>query len=293
MTAKILPRYPVYVPSKGRFNNCYTAKFLINDGVPFYLVIEPQEYEDYAGHFDEKYLLVLPGNNVGLLGVRNWIKQHSIESGDARHWQLDDNIRNVVRWYKGKRIYCPSGAALAAAEDFTDRYENVAVSGLNYEMFGIGKAPPFILNCRVYSCSLINNKIPFQWRLRYNDDTDLCLQALASGWCTILINVFLVKKMRTMVLKGGNTDDLYRGDGRLKMARSLERIWPGVVTTDRRFKRPQHVVRDSWRKFDTPLIRRSDIDWNKLQQPNEYGMKLVQVAETIKSVKLRRLIKEQ
>lgn len=38
----------------------------------------------------------------------------------------------------------------------------------------------------VYSCTLILNSIEQRWRLLYNDDTDLCLQVLAAGWCTIL-----------------------------------------------------------------------------------------------------------
>ena len=39
---KRLPRYPVYIPSKGRAEKCYTAQFMFDDGVPFYLVVEEQ-----------------------------------------------------------------------------------------------------------------------------------------------------------------------------------------------------------------------------------------------------------
>jgi hypothetical protein len=80
-------------------------------------------------------------------------------------------------------------------------------------------------------------------------------------------------KMRTMTMKGGNSAELYKGDGRLKMARSLERMWPGVVTVNRRFKRPQHVVADAWNKFDTQLKLRPDavIDTDA----SKYSMRLV------------------
>ncbi len=57
-----------------------------------------------------------------------------------------------------------------------------------------------------------------------------------------------------MKMKGGNTDELYKGNGRLAMAKELERNWPGIVTTRVRFGRPQHVVKNSWRDFKTPLI---------------------------------------
>lgn len=294
MTKKILPRYPIYIPSKGRADKCLTGKFLIDDGVPFKLVIEEQEYDQYAKEFGKKRLLVLPFSNAGsVIPARNWIKEYSIEQGEKRHWQLDDNIRYIMRWYKGKRVYCRSGIALAAAEDFTERYTNVALTGLNYVMFGVGKQPPFYINHRVYSCTLFLNSLPYMWRGIYNEDADMCLQVLSGDWCTVLINAFLIFKRPTMTVKGGNTDEIYQGDGRAKMSRALERLWPGVVTTGRRFRRPQHKVVDEWRKFDTPLKLKPGLSLDKLDKPNEYGMKLVQTKDTIKGEDFARLIKEE
>ena len=141
-----------------------------------------------------------------------------------------------------------------------------------------------------HNCLLVKNDLPNRWRGRYNEDTDLCLQVLSDGWCTVLFNAFLVLKMRTMTMKGGNSAELYQGDGRLKMARSLERAWPGVVETKRRFQRPQHVVKDAWKAFDTPLRRRPDVDFEALARtPNEYGMELEQVRAT-KSPEIRALV---
>jgi hypothetical protein len=136
------------------------------------------------------------------------------------------------------------------------------------------------------------NSLPHRWRGRYNEDTDLCLQVLADKWCTVLFNAFSIQKMRTMTMKGGNSDQLYDGDGRLKMARSLERVWPGVVTTDRRYGRPQHVIANAWKNFDTPLIPRADFDPTKLDIVDDYGMKVVQVKDTIKSEAVKRLLSE-
>lgn len=291
--ATIAPRYPVYVISKGRADCCLTARTLVRDGVDFRLVVEPQEADAYAEHFGRERLEILPFSNLGLgsIPARNWVWEHAKASGAERHWILDDNIRGFYRRWKARKIPCDAGPAFRAAEDFTDRYENIAIAGLNYFMFSANrtKQPPFCLNVHVYSCLLIRNDLPHRWRGRYNEDTDLCLQVLSDGWCTVLFNAFLIWKMPTMTMKGGNTSELYKGDGRLKMARSLERRWPGVVETKRRFQRPQHVVKDSWRKFDTPLIRRADVDFEALARaPNEYGMKLRQLKE-IQSDELRRL----
>ena len=291
--SKLLPRYPIYVISKGRWDTALTAKFLIKDGVPFHLVVEPQEADEYIKLYGKDRVYTLPFSNLGLGGIpaRNWVWEHAKTAGHERHWILDDNSRCVKRLYKGKRIECDSGPAFAAIEDFTDRYDNIAISGMNYTMFGIEvKHPPFFLNVHVYSCLLIKNDLPYRWRGRYNEDTDLCLQVLAGGLCTILVNAFLIDKMPTMKMKGGNFAELYKGDGRLKMARSLERVWPGVVKTGRRFKRPQHIVRDNWQKFDTQLKLKEGIDLKDIE-PNEYGMKLTQIKE-IKSDNIRKILKE-
>jgi len=287
------PKYPIYVISKGRADCCYTAKFLTADGCPFTLAVEPQEYDEYRKHFPDANIIVTPFKNLGLgsIPVRNFVWEHSKENGHARHWILDDNIRNIYRKYKTNRVRCNAIPAFIACEDFTDRYTNIGISGMNYSMFAVPKKqPPFYLNNHVYSCLCIDNSLDLRWRGRYNEDTDLCLQVLASGLCTVLFNAFLINKMRTMTMKGGNSSQLYQGDGRLTMARSLERMWPGVVTTDRRYGRPQHVVKDSWRKFDTQLIRRSDINFEELSGNNEFGMSLNQLSSQIKTEEVRRLL---
>lgn len=289
-----LPRYPIYVISKGRSDRCLTARFLVRDRVSFKLVVEPQEREAYAEKFGDERLIVLPFSNLGQgsIPARNFVKDHSTAAGFDRHWILDDNIVGMWRRWKARKIPCDSSFAYRVIEDFVDRYENVAIAGHNYFMFAPNKlkAPPFVSNVHVYSSILLSNKIPHRWRGRYNEDTDLCLQVLADGWCTVLFNAFLAWKTTTMTMKGGNSDELYKGDGRLKMARSLERAWPGVVTTDRRFNRPQHIVKNAWKSFDTPLKRRSDVDFS-IFKPNEYGMSLKQVKET-KSEGLKQILAE-
>lgn len=295
MPEHVLPRYPIYIPSKGRADlSGHVAQCLTAGNVPFYLVVEPPEADAYAARFGREHILVLPFHDLGLgsIPARNFIWEHAKASGAARYWTLDDNVYRFSRRYRGRKIPCEPGIALRVCEDFTDRYENIAIAGLNYEMFvpdGQRKAP-FQINCHVYSCMLIRTELSYRWRGRYNEDTDLCLQALSAGWCTVLINTFLAWKPQTMTRKGGNTETLYAGDGRLKMARALERMWPGVVTVDRRFHRPQHVV--NWRKFDTPLRLKPDVDLTQLATggANEYGMTLAQVRDEIKSPRVQALL---
>lgn len=258
-------RYPIYIPSKNRADVCYTAKYLLQHGVPFKLVVEPSQVESYEKHFPSDIILMLPEDNLRLLGSRLWIRDHSIDNGFKRHWQFDDNIRNFMVLHKNKRIEVDPKFAISQVEEFTDRYTNIGVSGMNYAMFAQGGLAPFTLNRRVYSASLINNVMPYKWRLLYNDDVDLCLQVLTGGLCTVLFNLFLVTKLRTMTVKGGNTSDLYQGDGRFVMARSIEEVWPQYCRTTWRFGRAQHHVTWGDKVFKQRLIRDQSLDWAAIE----------------------------
>lgn len=272
------PNYPVYVISKGRWESRLTSKALEAMHVPYCIVIEPQEYNQYATMIAPAKILVLPFSNLGQgsIPVRNWVWEHSLSEGAERHWILDDNILRFHRLNNNRKYAATDGTTFRVIEDWADRYKNVGLAGMQYELFAPAKKKkqPIILNTRIYSCILIKNDIPYRWRGRYNEDTDLSLRVLKDGWCTALFNAFLAKKMQTMTVKGGNTDELYQGDGRYQMALSLQKQHPDVVKITRKWGRWQHQV--DYRPFKANrLIRRDDIDIP--QGTNEYGMKLVHV----------------
>ena len=52
------PKYPIYIPSKGRWESRYTVRALQRINVPFKVVVEPQEFDNYAAVIDAKHLLV-------------------------------------------------------------------------------------------------------------------------------------------------------------------------------------------------------------------------------------------
>lgn len=296
----MLPRYPVYVPSKGRHRDgqALTVRALARDHVPFRLVVVAEEEDLYRRHVSHRdQLIVLPETVTNLLETRNWIRDHAEAEGHERHWQLDDNMSNFYRLWEGRRIPVHGGVALRVCEDLSDRFTNVGVSGLNYTMFVPFQTPaPFLPNVHVYSCTLVNHAMPYRWRLVYNDDTDLCLQALTNGWATIQVSALNAHKQTTMMSAGGNTDSLYRDAaeadhrdtmGRYQMAVMLERAWPGTVKVKRSYGRYQHAI--DWKKFDVPLLLREDVDLDAFPEFNEYGMILQQTRE-VRSERVRALL---
>lgn len=276
------PRYPIYIVSKGRWERSLTARALDAMNVPYRIVVEPQEYEHYAAVINESKILTLPFGDLGQgsIPARNWIWEHSISEGHNRHWILDDNIYSFHRFHKNTKYPMGDGTAFAIMEDFVERYKNVPMAGPNYEglVYTKRSAPPIRVNTRVYSCILLSNHINLRWRGKYNEDTDLALRMLKAGYCTILFQAFTANKVTTMTMRGGNTDDLYlhhdQFDGRLEMAKSLQRQHPDVTEIRRKWGRYQHHV-DYSRFKSNNLIKRKDIEIP--EGINEYGMQLVEV----------------
>lgn len=272
---QVNPTYPIYVISKGRWESRLTSNALEKIGVPYRIVIEPQEYEQYSSVISADKILTLPFSDLGQgsIPARNWVWEHSIGEGTERHWILDDNLDGFYRLADNLKTPVSTGATFSAVEKFSDRYENIALSGFNYFMFAKRKdaIPPFILNTRIYSCILIKNDIQYRWRGIYNEDTDLSLRVLKDGWCTVLFNAFLALKQTTMTMKGGNTDELYQDDGRLKMAESLRDQHPDIVKVTRKWGRWQHHVDYSGFKKNKLILKSGVV---LPDGPDNFGMEL-------------------
>lgn len=251
MTDKIYPtRYPIYIISKGRWESRYTSKALERMGVPYFIAVEPQEYENYAKVIDPQKVLTLPFSNHGLGSgpARNWCWEHSQANGHARHWLMDDNIYEFWRFHNNKRYRIENGSAcFRSTEDFVDRFENVALAGLQYKFFCVDDYPypPYMINTRIMSCFLIDNSCPHKWRGKYNEDVDLSIRVLKEGLCTMLFYSFLCGKARTGIVKGGNTEELYNkysDDSSFKKSKMLLEMHPDVVSLQERYGRIHHAV---------------------------------------------------
>lgn len=248
------PRYPIYVPSKGRPDrklSCVVS-LLEASGVEFKIVVEWPDFEPYAEVYGADSLLVISERDKGIAATRNFIAEHAERSGAARHWQIDDNVKSFFKLNR-KLVKCDPAVALGTVEDFVDRFENVAAAGLRSSAFGWGAQKPFVVNQSVYCCMLIASGYPYRFRGRVLEDCDYALQVLSGGHCTIQFSVFQIEKTISGKMSGGNTDDLYAGDGRVERSRWLEAAWPGLVKTSRRWGRPTHTLGHVWKHFTTPL----------------------------------------
>ena len=219
------PQYPIFIPSKGRHETPYTIRMLERMKIPFTVVVEEQEYEQYRQAVIDAKIIVLPHRDKGLTVTRNWIWDYAQnELKTTYFWTIDDNIRHIVRIHKNIKRYVDCGTPFRVIEDFARRYSNLYICGMNYWMFvpRKKKKAPLTLNNRIYSNMLIKTHIPYRNITFYNDDTDLCLRILKDGHCTMLFNAFLVDKIGTMRVKGGMTDLYDKTENRLEFVRELK-----------------------------------------------------------------------
>jgi len=304
-------RYPIYIISKGRAESRLTVKSLDDMGAMYRVVIEESEYDDYAAVIDPSRLLLLPEGfrdnpqwarrceDTGLLGgsipVRNWVWEHSINEGHKRHWILDDNIHNFYRLHNNRKTKMTTPTCFRVCEDFTDRYTDVKMSGMNYAFFcpASTKRPPYYHNTRVYSCILLANDVygELYWRGKYNEDTDLSLRVMKGGYHTFLFNQMLCGKVATLTMKGGNTKEVYnidqpgntdtRGgenfDYRREFAESLHAQHPEEVKITQKWGRWHHHIDYNQFQHIKPT-KKPGLDIPKGN--NEYGLKLVRLNNT-------------
>lgn len=283
------PKYPVYIVSKGRWESRLTSKAFETMKVPYYIIVEEQEYDEYAKVIDLKKILILPksyqeeydtcddlgdSKSKGPGAARNYAWEHSISLGAEWHWVCDDNIGSFKRLNRNKKSVVMSGTIFRIMEDFVERYENVAIAGPNYIFFAPANepVPAFRLNTRIYSVLLIRNDIPYRWRGRYNEDTDLSLRALKDGWCTVLFNAFLQNKSTTQKVKGGCNADFYQVEGTSPKSEMQVKLHPDVSKVVYRFHRVHHYV-DYTPFKSNKLIRKEGIEIPETAV--DYGMKLV------------------
>ena len=245
--------YPVYIISKGRYQKTLTADIFEESGIDYLIAVEPEEVELYIKKLGKKRVLVLPFSNLGLgsYPARNFCWEHAKGLGYKYHWIFDDNILHFRKWINRKRQKVNALPALLYVENHA---KNCNADILGFEEYNFGTLPPkkpFKDNCHVYSAMLIKNDLPYRWRLKYNEDIDLCLQVLHNGGSTESCLYYLSNKVATSAkMKGGNQTELYKGNAPVKnllKAKMIEAVWPQYAKTVIRFNRHHHLI--DWKQF--------------------------------------------
>jgi hypothetical protein len=247
--------YPAYIISKGRYEKTLTADIFDSANIEYFIAVEPQEYEQYCNKLGKDKVLKLPFSNLGLgsYPARNFCWEHAKANGYKYHWLFDDNILHFRKWVNGfRQKWDDIDRCLKYVELYVNKY-NIDIGG--FEEYNFCVRPPkkpFKNNCHIYSAMLIKNTLPYRWRLKYNEDVDLCLQVLHNGGTTASCIYYMANKVSTAdKMKGGNQTELYNGNDprkNLLKAKMLEAVWPQYSKTVIRFGRHHHLI--NWKVFN-------------------------------------------
>ena len=298
------PKYPIYIVSKGRANvyRMHTSQSLTKMQIKHYVCVEPQEFEAYQASEINKspYCTIIPMdlkykemyNTLGDLGnakatgagaARNFCADDARSKGFHRCWILDDNTEEFFRVWRGRRIIAYTPDMFRCIEKFMDRYTNIGIAGMNYHMFVINQdpRPPFTMNTKIYSYVLWNLDCPYVAQEgRYNEDVIQSLNILTHGWCTAQFNLYIARKLRTQVLKGGNTTEIYKEEygGTFAKSQMLAERYPEYTSLVWKFRRWHHEV--DYTKFRQTLIPTEETkkllekDYNQIDENGAYIVKI-------------------
>jgi len=178
--------YPIYIPSKNRAGSTTTPQLLRESGVSFYVLVEPQDYENYQKYHPDHELLMMDKNDQGIDYARNFAKNHATENGHTYHWQLDDDVKAFRVRIDTKNLKTTGAHVLSIVEKVTNLYSNIGTAAPMYDTFAYTVPTPIKLNKMVASVMLFKNDPEIIFRPMIIDDIDVTMQYLDKGYCTLV-----------------------------------------------------------------------------------------------------------
>lgn len=197
-------KYTVYIPSKGRPDQNTTYDICKEENIPCKVVVEPQDFEQYAQNIETDDILVLDKNDQGVQYARTWIKRYSIQANEEYHWQFDDDMRSFTMRVDNKNKKVSVRHAISIIEQVATLFENFAVGGMTSSAFAFSKPAPVKTNQLGYGCTFINNGFDQEWRDKTVEDWDYTLRALEAGMCTLSFSHINFQTPSSGTNKGGN-----------------------------------------------------------------------------------------
>lgn len=217
-------KYKIYIPTKGRYDRLLTADYLTKNGIDFSLVVEKKEVDLYEEKYPNKVIALPDSDYGGVYFARNFIKKLSIENGEKRHWQLDDDIKKLVYVNNGELVDMPPDEMFRSMENFCDKFKNVGLASPHSTVWIKFGKKPFEINKLAYSCSLINNSLDIWWSKDVMGDIDYNIQVLESGWCTVRFYIFSFAWSARTSKKGGFTE-IYLNKNRINTVKNTQEKW--------------------------------------------------------------------
>ena len=157
----IEPQYPMYIVSKGRGDSRLTSRCFERLRIPYFIVVEVQDFDEYACVIDEEKSS-LSHLNVPIMVTDQEEQGTGAGTTQKRMVTKDTGCLTTISKISTGCIateFCPSlTVECSVSEEFVDRFSNVPVAGLNYDFFVIANGSTYPLFVTLvftqHSCSI-------------------------------------------------------------------------------------------------------------------------------------------
>lgn len=229
--------WPIYVCSKARPHDRHisTMRLLRDAGVPFNLVVEPQDAAVYEEAWPDAVVLVLPENDRGLAYCRNFVIQHAASAGHAWVWVMDDDVKRFCKQIGKKAVTVPVNDLLAEAEAAAVKYTDLPFMqiGLSYVQNVWSAKTTVRLNGPMdvvvaFHVAALGG-FRYDETLSLKSDREFTLRLLGLGYCNVTLTT-LGFDCPTNGSNAGGLQDVYRAGVEAECVQRLATMYPGVVT---------------------------------------------------------------
>ena len=201
-------KYPVCIISKDRSDICTTHNLFESNGIKYFYMVEPQDYDAYVERFGKDKVVNIKANDKGVYYVRNLCIDWSKKQGYEKHWQIDDNVKKLFyrpnNKYKGTRDRYEIKNVikmLVSIEKIADKCVNYGGGCLGHDGFAFSKKNNIDLNKMIYCFQLINNNIKSRYQPNTSEDVDFSVRLLMEKYVTLVFNEYSFTKPKVVVQK--------------------------------------------------------------------------------------------
>jgi len=203
-------KYPICIVSKNRADICCTHKLLDYEGIDYYYMVEPQDYDSYVDRFGKDKVVNILQNDKGIYYVRNFCIEWSKKNNHKYHWQCDDDLKLLIHRpmnpHKGTRDRHKLTNPMKIfdyIEDIAERCVNYGGGCLTHDGFAFSKKRDIDLNKMIYCFQLLNNDIKARFQPDTSEDVDFSVRLLQEGYVTMIFNTFSFTTPKSGSIKGG------------------------------------------------------------------------------------------
>lgn len=245
--------FPIFIPSKGR-PECKTAEFLKKEGIPFKIIIEPQDIPEYR-RWGKKNLLLLPENDKGIAYTRNFVLKHCKRKHIDWCWVMDDDLTSFFKTVANRNVKCTWKQVREHIEPQLKKSNRFGQASLEYSQYAWSSNGKPKINsyndCFVALKTSLFRKHEITWDESFalKSDRDISIQLIMKGLNNVRFTKFSFGTPENGSNKGGLHGVYEKKSIERLMSFKLEEKWGHDIVSVEVKKGGRIDAIVNWKKF--------------------------------------------